>query len=81
MDLKDIVRGAAYRMGMDAVWIEDYAENWYEDDNDWILIGNNTDFLRSRGMQSIQTEWSSDQPRPVRWTDDFSNLYQVLDWE
>jgi len=81
VDLKDIVRGAAYRMGMDAIWIEDYAENWYEDANDWVLIGNNPAFLRSRWIQSMQTEWPSAQPRQIRWTDDFSNLFQVLDWE
>lgn len=80
VDLKDIVRGAAGRMGMDAVWIEDYAEVWYEDDNDWILFGNNPELLRSCKMQSIQTRWTTDQPHPIRWTDDFSNLFEVLDW-
>jgi len=80
VDLKDIVRGAAARLDMDAIWIEDYAENWYEDDNDWILVGNNPEFLHSRKMRSLQTRWTTAQPRPIRWTDDFSNLFEVLDW-
>lgn len=80
VDLNDIVRVAADRLGMDAVWIEDYAEHWYEDDNDWILIGNNPQFLQSRVVQSMQTRWTTAEPRQIIWTDDFSNLFEVLDW-
>jgi len=81
MDLSDVLRGAARRLGRDAVWIEDYADNWYEDSNDWVLIANNPAFMRSPRIRSMQTEWDEAEPRPIRWTDDFGNLLQVLDWD
>jgi hypothetical protein len=81
LDLSDIVRGAANRLGKDAIWVEEEPERWYEDDNDWVLIANNPVFMQSSRIRSMQSAWDEDQPRPVRWTDDFSNLFQVIDWD
>jgi len=80
LDLSSIVRVASRRLGRDAIWVEDNAKRWYEDSNDWVLIFNNRTFMDSPTLRSIQTTWNEDQPRPIRWTDDFSNLFQVIDW-
>jgi hypothetical protein len=81
VDISDIVRGAAQRMGKQVILIEDDAEHWYEDSNEWVLVASNPDFMRSRRNRSIQSSWDREQPRPIRWTDDFSNLLQIIDWD
>jgi spermidine synthase len=81
LDLSDIVRAAARRIGKDAIWIEDGADRWYEDENDWILVTNNPLFMQSNRLQTLQSAWDEEDPGPIRWTDDFSNLFQVIDWD
>ena len=80
IDLGPLIRNAAQRLNMDAVWIEGPANRSYEDGNDWILISRNQEFMNSRGLHSIQTDWSDPIPKPVRWTDDFSNLLELVYW-
>lgn len=81
LDLSPIVRIASRRLGKDAIWAEEEVQRWYEDSNDWVLVFKNPEFMVSQSLRSIRTTWNEDQPRPVRWTDDFSNLFQVIDWE
>jgi len=81
LDLSSIVRVASRRLGRDAIWVEDDAKRSYENSNDWVLIFNNRRFMDSPTLRSIQTAWNEDQPRPIRWTDNFSNLFQVIDWD
>jgi hypothetical protein len=81
LDLSDIVRTAADRLGMYAIGVEDFGERYYEDVHDWVLIGTNAEFLRSRQLRNHATEWDSDKPQDIFWTDDFSNLFQVIVWE
>jgi hypothetical protein len=32
-------------------------------------------------VRSLQTRWHDTEPRPTMWTDDFSNLFQVVNWD
>ena len=80
VDLTDVIRNAASVIGMHAVLFSEYPENWYLSSNDWVLMGNNT-LLHSSDTRDRQADWPSDIPRPIRWTDDFSNLFDVLDWK
>jgi len=80
VDLTDVVRNAASAIGMHAVLFSEYPENWYLNGNDWVLMGNST-LLYSSDTRDRQSDWPSDIPRPIRWTDDFSNLFDVLDWK
>ena len=81
LGLNDVVGFLAGIAELDAVWVEEYSDQWYVDDNDWVLVGKNPAFLNSRRLRTMKTEWSSPEPAPVRWTDDFSNLFEVLDWK
>ena len=81
IDLSPIVRVASRRLGKDAIWVEGVAKRWYEDSNDWVLVSSNRAFMASQTLRSMQTTWNEAQPRPIRWTDDFSNLFQVIDWD
>jgi hypothetical protein len=80
LELSPLIRNAAQRLNMDAIWIEGPANRWYEDDNDWVLISRNQKFLNSDRIRSMQNEWNDPVPKAVRWTDDFSNLLEVIDW-
>ena len=80
VDLTDVIRNAASVIGMHAVLFSEYPENWYLSSNDWVLMGNST-LLRSTDTKDRQSDWTSDIPRPIRWTDDFSNLFDVLNWK
>jgi len=80
LDLSPVIRNAAQRLNMDAMLVEGPATRWYEDSNDWVLLSRNKEFMKSDRLRSIQTEWYEATPKPVRWTDDFSNLLEVIDW-
>jgi len=28
----------------------------------------------------MQADWAETHPNPIRWKDDFSNLFEVIDW-
>jgi hypothetical protein len=80
VDLSPVVLEAAERFGLSAVWVEDYGERWYEDTNDWVLLTSNTEFLRSPELSAVRTPWPSTATKRVHWTDDFSNLFELISW-
>jgi hypothetical protein len=80
LDLSPIIRTASRRLNKHAIWVEADPNHWYENGNDWVLVFDNPEFLNSKTLRSIQTAWAEEQPRPIRWTDDFSNLLKVVDW-
>jgi hypothetical protein len=45
---------------------------------DWILLTSNAAFLNNPEVQARVTPWSDAVPRPIAWTDDYSNLVGVL---
>jgi spermidine synthase len=81
LDLSPLIRAAAQRFGKDAIWVEGPAERWYEDSNDWVLVTGNQEFVDSNKLRSIQSTWNDPLPKPIRWTDDFSNLLELIDWD
>ncbi len=80
VDLQDVVRNSAAAVDMEAVLIEHYADKWYESSSDWIIASRDPSLLHSLTAQGLTTQWRTFKPRPVHWTDDFSNLLEVLDW-
>jgi hypothetical protein len=81
LDLSPLIRAAAQRFGKNAIWVEGPAEHWYEDSNDWVLVTGNQEFVDSNKLRSIQSTWNDPLPKPIRWTDDFSNLLELIDWD
>lgn len=85
LDLAPVVRKLAQRGGMQALRIksrpapcEDGAPAGATEGSNWILVTNNDPFLRNEDVQDAHTPWGPDARPPVAWTDDFSNLFQVL---
>ena len=79
VDLIDVARQLATYSGRTALHIEDYGDNYYESSNEWVLITNNGKFLQDWRVQNASTAWET-KAKPILWTDDFSNLFEIVDW-
>ncbi len=81
-DLSPIVRNMAIldaEHNMQALWIEAQGSDTQgTDSTDWILLTSNPQFLAEPEIQRCVTAWSDASPRPVFWTDDYSNLFSLL---
>jgi len=80
VNLLGVARQLADYSGRKALYIEDEGDNYYETSNDWVLITNNEKFLKDQRIRSATTDWPS-TVRPALWTDDFSNLFEAIDWD
>lgn len=45
---------------------------------DWVLVTANSEFLRHPAVSDRITPWTHAVPKPIVWTDDYSNLVGVL---
>lgn len=79
LDLLDVARNLAERSGKQAFWIDDEGGRAWESSSDWVLITSNPKLTGSNQFKRLATRWKS-APSPVIWTDDFSNLFDVLMW-
>jgi hypothetical protein len=81
-DLKPVLRnliepGPAPQM--QALWFNDPANPEHATDRtDWVLLTNNRAFLANPEVRARVTPWPDAQPRPIKWTDDYSNLVSVI---
>ena len=81
LDLVPIVGGLAKQFDMRAVSIEYLDEDYVgEAGSDWVLITNNTDFLQARAVASAAQSLEGFKFVPL-WTDQYSNLLQILHWD
>ena len=80
LDLTDVVRQMAAHAHKEAIFTEDsgFASRFY-DSNAWVLITSNKDFLSYTILKAFRTDWRH-KLKPVIWTDDFSNLFEVVEW-
>jgi hypothetical protein len=64
---------------MQALWFNDPANPEHATDRtDWVLLTNNRAFLANPEVRARVTPWPDAQPRPIKWTDDYSNLVSVI---
>ena len=78
LELDPVTRGMAEHLGWHAVRIEN-------DDDDstgvftstWVLLSSSDKFANSPAIQEADSEWD-ETDRVVRWTDDYSGLWQIL---
>jgi hypothetical protein len=80
VDLSDVVRQMAIHANKEAIYIEDDGEgDRYDDSSDWVIIGSNQAFLKDPLVRRFQADWRTEL-KPIIWTDDFSNLFEIVDW-
>ena len=45
---------------------------------DWVLLTRNRRFIENPEVRKAAVPWSKDSPKPVVWTDDYSNLFRLF---
>jgi hypothetical protein len=78
LDLKDIVRSQADRLGMEALWFDDQTETDYSLISDWVLMTRNRQFLEDPRVAALAREWERPRVSRAAWTDDYSNLLELI---
>jgi SAM-dependent methyltransferase len=79
LDLGPLITGLAATIGKTAVQIVTPTDDEGAALNArWILITSDTALLERPRIKSVAKDPSSGQPPPRLWTDDYSNLFQVL---
>jgi spermidine synthase len=83
VDLKPVVRKHVERAGQEACFVDfqptaEQAHHEAAQVSNWILITGNRDLLASQELRDARSPWPTGSCPPLLWTDDFSNLFQVL---
>ncbi len=78
VDLRPVVYQNAIDAGLTPILIETKSDEvGYR--TRWVLMTRNADILNSETVKQYQTDWPQDM-RPIRWTDDYASLFEVIDW-
>ncbi len=81
-NLGPVVRALAdldQEQGMQALLVaDDGSESQETDATRWILVTANKQFLATREVRESVTPWREDDPAPLLFTDDYSNLLRLL---
>ncbi|HXN24098.1 MAG TPA: fused MFS/spermidine synthase [Candidatus Dormibacteraeota bacterium] len=78
LDLKRVVFRAAEEFGIPCVWVQSERTDALTSNSDWMLLSHDSTFLKSTDIQESRGIESPRAPRARLWTDDYSNLFQVL---
>ena len=82
LNLTDPVRTMARTLEADNLQVEHVPEpegGGADDYSQWVLVSRNQEFLNQLRKQGWATEWER-EAKNILWTDDYSNLWQVLNW-
>jgi hypothetical protein len=81
LDLRDPIRTVAKALNLHALWIEREAIDPGEYYSSWILLSPTTETLDLISSTGLSTAWEKEEPRPILWSDDYSNLFRVIKWD
>ena len=59
-------------------YIPDDDSGMEEASSDWILLTNNQDFIKDEDVQAISQDPRNWYRSPIEWTDQYSNLIEVM---
>jgi hypothetical protein len=81
-DLKPVIRSlltVAPNVDTHAIWIHDTGGgNLGTDRTDWVLVTANREFLADAEVRRRMTPWTDSERPGLMWTDDYSNLFGLL---
>jgi len=79
LDLSDPVRNLADASGYRAFRVDHSpdADEFHSYYSDWILITRDPDFIAALEASGRISEWDREEAKPILWTDDYSNLFEV----
>jgi hypothetical protein len=79
LDLEPVVAANAAALGRQAALVDDDGDDEdYYTSSDWVLVTANPATLRDDSFRSGGIEFLKERRGLRRWTDDYSNLYQIL---
>ena len=81
VDLTDVLRVLARKRGKHALWVEYSSDNFYAKDCDWILITENHSFADRLRRMKIARPWFRKEPLEILWTDNYSNLVEIIHFD
>jgi hypothetical protein len=81
LDLSGPIRAIAREMDKGTLQIEYYTEDGAENYSCWVLVTENADLIESIEWGDWGTAWETDIPEDMLWTDDYCNLFRVIEWE
>jgi len=65
--------------GMETLFVSSVrSETLGIDRSDWVLLTKNHEFLNAEGLRLMSRQWPTDTPPPAIWTDDYSNIFELL---
>jgi spermidine synthase len=85
VDLKTVAAGLAERLNLHAIWIRSEDTENLNLQSDWVLLSRSNAVLRIPEIRNAGLGFLSKKdllvppPPPPVWTDDFSNVWQVLE--
>ena len=80
LELAPLVRGLAEHAGKHAVYIKSRRDRSVSGRKaTWVLLTSNRRFIEDRRVTSLARGWPEEAEPSIVWTDDFSNLLQVLE--
>ncbi len=82
LNLSDPVRRLSDHFGYTAVRViedPDYDVVFHSYYSEWVLITRNEEFLSTLDQKRLTTEWDTREPEDLFWTDDYSNLLDVIE--
>src|SRR5690606_22291560 len=79
IDLSDPVRNLAEAFGREAFRVEHNPgygvyHSYY---SDWVIVTNNREFISALTESGRISDWDREERRPILWTDQYSNLFEV----
>jgi spermidine synthase len=79
LDLDPVVSRNARDFGKTAIDVNDQDEDEdYFSNSDWVLVSNDAAIFRDRAFKSSSVQPAEYRPNLRPWTDDYSNLFQIL---
>jgi spermidine synthase len=80
LDLPPVVGRLAKESGLSVVLVTDNGKDGDDDHTktDWVLIARDPAALEAEAIEAVSPEPPEDQPDWRTWTDDYSNLVQIL---
>jgi len=78
LNLLPVVRQLADNAGLAGVVVENGGDNKRSYGSTWVLLSHDVDFLKKPTIAGHSYQLSSIEANVGLWTDDYSNLYQIL---
>ena len=80
IDLQGLVRGLADQAGRMSMLVDSNKQgDWRQDNSTWVLVTGSRELLDAMKQLPGAADWPKDGAKPIVFTDDYSNLLQLLD--